>query len=767
MTEQRNEHLSLLCDIGELSNLVSDSKDIDSFLQQVVQLVAANLNADVGSIYLYDESTDELVLGATIGLNPEAVGVIRMGTGEGLVGHTMAQMAPICEGSAADHPHFKFFESAREEPFNSFLSVPISFGNEKIGVLVVQHELKDYFDQNDVMALRAIASQLAGTVANARLMMASRQASKTIEKVRAARQEDISFVKAEATVPGIALAPAVILHPFDPLRGDLPDDAYHCTLNDYQEAVRKTTAQLKRLQEQLVQHLPESTALIFEAHYMILKDPRFHDQIRTFIQQGIAAPTAIRKVAHYFIDLFKKNPNPYIREKYHDIEDLAIRLLFNLKKGQATDQGPIEGRIVIAADVYPSDLLKLASESVAGLIFVGGAVTSHVAIVARSLKIPMIITNRTALLSVPEGTSILMDAEIGTIYVNPSDEIRAKYQERDRAHARTGNDADGVTPETFTSDGLRIELFANINLLSELSLARTLKAEGIGLYRSEFPFIVRSDFPTEEEQRLVYARLFEEMGTRPVFIRTLDIGGDKILPYLNIPKEVNPVLGLRSIRFSLQYRHIFDQQIRAILRAGSRAHKLGIIFPMISSIDEFDQACQAVREAQVALENDGLAYHRQPELGVMIETPALVPIMDELARKVDFFSIGTNDFIQYMLAVDRTNENVAAYYQPYHPSVLRSLAHIVSCARKHKKPISICGEVAHQVDFIPFLIGIGLQRLSVDPQFIPEIQKVISHIDASQAKVYAGHLLSVPTLSAMKKQIRPASEFLSQLSFSN
>lgn len=765
MTEPKNEHLSLLCDIGELSSLVSDSKNIDSFLQQVVQLIAAHLNADVGSIYLYDESTDELVLTATIGLNPEAVGVIRMGIEEGLVGHTLARMAPICEGCAAENPRFKLFESAGEEPYHSFLSVPISFGNEKIGVLVVQHKRPDYFNQNDVMALRAIGSQLAGTVANARLMMASYRPAKTPDQ--SARLKDMSFIKAEATVAGFAMAPAAILHPFDPLQADIPDDAFKCSLNDFQYAVEKTTGQLKRLQEQLVRHLPESTALIFEAHHMILKDPRFDQQIRTLIEKGVPAPAAIRKVARFFIELFKRNPNPYIREKYNDIEDLAMRLLFNLRKGPSSDQGPIEGRIVIASDVYPSDLLKLASASVAGLIFVGGAVTSHVVIVARSLKIPMIITGRTELLSVPEGTPVLMDAEIGTIFVNPSDEICMKFQEREHAIAKTGSEAGGIKTETYTSDGLRIELFANINLLSELSLARTLKAEGIGLYRSEFPFVVRSDFPTEEEQRVVYSRLFKEMEAKPVYIRTLDIGGDKILPYLNIPKEDNPVLGLRSIRFSLQYRHIFDQQLRGILRAGAHAEKLGIIFPMISSIDEFDLACHAVREAQSALEHEGLEYHRQPELGAMIETPALVPIIDELARKVDFFSIGTNDFIQYLLAVDRTNENVAAYYQPYHPAVLRSLAKIVGSARQHEKPISVCGEVAHQIDFIPFLIGIGVQRLSVDPQFIPTIQKAIAKIDASKAKDYAGHLLSEPTLSALKRKLRPASEFLPQCTVLN
>ena len=423
-------------------------------------------------------------------------------------------------------------------------------------------------------------------------------------------------------------------------------------------------------------------------------------------------------------------------------------------KTQPMGQSPLEGRIVVAADLFPSDLLKLASESAAGIIFVGGAMTSHVTIIARSLNIPMILSNNTALLTIPEGTPILMDADIGTIYVNPARQIRNQFQDRNQARSQTKQKGSRMLDKTHTRDGYRIELYANINLLSELALARELKAEGIGLYRSEFPFIVRSDFPSEEEQRVVYDRLFKNMAGKPVYIRTLDVGGDKILPYLNIPRENNPELGLRSIRFSLQYRDIFDRQIRAILRAGAAVKTLGIMFPMISSIDEFDTARQAVHEALLALENEGLEHHRSPEIGAMIETPALVSIMDDLALQADFFSIGTNDFIQYLLAVDRTNENVAAYYQPDHPAVLRSLAQVVKSAKKSAKTISVCGEVAHQTHYLPFLLGIGVQRLSVDPQFLPEIQQAIAKINMSEAQAHARQLLTVSTLAAVQKHFR-------------
>ncbi len=727
---------------------MSESKDIQGLLQQAVKLVAAHLKADVGSIYLYDESSDQLTLAATVGLNPSAVGSVRMTLDEGLVGYTLSRMEPVCEGCAEIHPRYKYFEASEEERYKSFLSVPISMAADKIGVLVVQHEDRDYFNPTDVKVLRAIAAQLAGTVANARLVIALRQPKSTAAEP--APLEKLRFVKGEATVNGYAQAPAAILRPVDPLKEKLPDEAYHNSNAEFRKAMQRTIGQLKRLQDQLARRLPESAALIFEAHHMILKDPKFADQISQRINEGTPAPAAVRQVARHFMALFSNNPNPYIREKSQDIEDLARRLLFNLEKDHHSGESPMEGRIVIASHLYPSDILKLASETVAGIIFIGGGVTSHVAIVARSLKVPMIITHAMELLQVPEGTPMVMDADVGTIYVDPSDEIRRQFRARDHAHAKTAHQRHAMQAETVTRDGKQIELFANINLLSELALATDLKAKGVGLYRSEFPFIVRQAFPTEEEQRVVYSRLFDAMPGKPVIIRTLDVGGDKVLPYLPFPKEENPELGLRSIRFSLQYRDIFDQQLRAILRAGARSSQPGIMFPMISSLDEFRAARQAVVEAQTSLKKEGLDYHPHPMVGAMVEAPSLVPLMAELAREADFFSIGTNDFIQYLLAVDRTNENVAAYYQPYHPAVLRSLAQIVSTVRKCAKPISVCGEVAHQVDFIPFLLGIGVECLSVDPQFLPRIQKEIGKITMAQAEAHARQLLSAATVSEMK-----------------
>jgi phosphotransferase system enzyme I (PtsP) len=396
----------------------------------------------------------------------------------------------------------------------------------------------------------------------------------------------------------------------------------------------------------------------------------------------------------------------------------------------------------------------LASEDVKGIVLVSGGVTSHVAIIARSLKLPMVIAERSDLLKLPDGTPMLMDADIGSIYAGPSETIIQRFEIRNQTQKAEAKATRPILTHTRTRDGESVKLLANINLLSEIKLAKDLNVQGIGLYRTEFPFLVRSNLPSEEEQYLVYKRLCDEMGDLEVTIRTLDIGGEKLLPYLEGTKEANPELGLRSIRFSLHYREIFLQQLRAILRAGDGTGKLKIVFPMISAIDEFRQARHAVEEAMVDLARKKLPFHPSPALGAMIELPAVLDIIHELAKEADFFSIGTNDLIQYLLAVDRTNEKVAAYYQPYHPSVLRSLHRIIQAALKAEIEVTVCGEMGHEPEFIPFFIGAGLRTFSVDPHFLRSVQEKIVNLSVSQASAYARALLAEPTLEGIQALLR-------------
>jgi phosphotransferase system enzyme I (PtsP) len=294
-------------------------------------------------------------------------------------------------------------------------------------------------------------------------------------------------------------------------------------------------------------------------------------------------------------------------------------------------------------------------------------------------------------------------------------------------------------------------LLANINLLRDLILARELKAEGVGLYRTEFPFLVRSEVPSEEEQYNVYRRLFDDMSGQPVTVRTLDLGGDKVLAYSETSRELNPDLGLRAIRFSLRHRELFQQQLCAILRAAADFNDLRIMFPMIGSLDEFRTARTAVEDCLAHLKRNNFPHHKKPLVGAMIEVPSVLEIIAEIADEADFLSIGTNDFVQYMLAVDRSNDKVADYYEPWHPAVLRGLAKIAAAAETSSKELTVCGELAHETEYIPFLLGIGVRIFSVYPRFLPVVQQAAAGIKINEARQYAAALLAETTIRGVRK----------------
>lgn len=753
MKPTNRDHLSLLCDIGELADLLTGTENIRTFLQRAVEMVARHLDADVCSIYLYEEKTRQLVLAATVGLNPNAVGAVRMNLGEGLVGTTLENRQPLLVDKASADSHYKYFKEADEDRFESFLAVPIQRGEEKIGVLVVQHAEERYFQQGDANALRASASQLGGSIENARLMMELHSGNGR-ENGHATDLDDLKVVRGVTASGGYAYAPVAV---FRKTHGDMllardqkePEALY--TLGDFHEAVKLTALQLKEMENAFVERLPESASLIFTAHFMILKDPSFISKMTDLIEKGMNPPDAVRQIANTYIRIFTSSPHAYMKEKANDVEDLGSRILSNLVCRNCGEPSLGQKRIVISKELFPSDILKLAADEVAAIVLVGGGVTSHISILARSLGIPLIITEEERLLSLPSGIMAMVDGNVGNIFISPPGDLVLSHEER----LKTLKTADAVRNEmhgeTRTKDGTRIWLLANINLLSEVPLALDLKAEGIGLYRTEFPFLVRANFPTEEEQYVVYRRLLDQMGGKTVTIRTLDAGGDKILAYSDVSGEDNPALGLRSIRFSFKIKEVFDHQIRAILRAGAGHEKLRIMFPMISSLDEFDQAKNVVVDCIRKLEEEGFAHHSRPEVGMMVELPAVMETLPEFALAADFFSIGTNDFVQYMLAVDRGNKRVADYFCPHHPSVLRALAKIVRAGIQAGIDVSVCGEMAHEPEYIPFLLGIGIRSLSVNAKDLPLVQKRILSLSLEDMEAHARSLLAETTLAGTRR----------------
>ena len=742
----RKDNVDLICNIGELAGLFERSTSLDGFLQTAVSVVAYHMRAAVCSVYLYNEESKELVLTANQGLSPDSIGRVRMGLGEGLVGQTLKELRPIREGNVFRNPNFKFFQGIYEERYQAFLGVPILRGLSRVGVLVVQDPVQDYFDENDTKALQAIAAQLATVIENAKLLMTLHQiqsGAASVEQVVA--EQELRFIRGVAASSGFAVGKAAVFGAFN---GDFnvhatPSGAY--SIDDFNRALGKTEQQLEDLQRQMEERIADVASMIFSAHLLIVKDPKFSGAMSDLIHSGVPPEGAIAQVVTEYSNLFAGSTNPRLREKEQDVKDLGRRMLQNLRAG-AEDASDYAGHVIIAGELMPSDILKLAAQRAEGLLLVSGGVTSHVAILARSLQLPMVIAENRRLFSLAADRRILLDGEQGTITIDPAPEVVRSYQELAVAHREAEEHAAQMADITWTRDGERVRIFANINMLSELKVAHKLKAEGVGLYRSEFPFIVRNDFPSEEEQYRVYLRILSEMEGKEVQFRTLDIGGDKMLSYFPSVSESNPFLGLRAIRFSLRYKEIFTQQLRALLRAGTGVN-LRIMFPLISSVDDFVEARDVVRECIEQLKKEGIQHNDKPELGAMLELPSAVEIADELAAEADFLSIGGNDLVQYILAVDRTNEHISDLYLSHHPAVLRALKRIAAAVLARKKPLCLCGEMAADPKMIPFLLGIGITTLSIEVRLIPRVHQFVSEVDMAEARKTADALLRMGRIS--------------------
>lgn len=726
-----------MCDVGELTGLFHDAPDMDGFLQKITSMVTEHMDCDVCSIYLYYADQNELVLRATKGLHPSSIGTVRMNLGEGLTGLSLKERRAINEGNARSNPNFRYFPGIGEEAFESFLAVPILRGTVEVGVMVIQSQKKNYFTPDDVQVFRAITAQLATAIETARLLL-------TLNETKQAKQPqpsaaDLKLVKGRSGSEGVALAAAVVINEESTDVARFLQSGGTYTVDDYHRSLEETEQQLEGLQKHIETQLPDVPALIFTAQLLMLKDRGFTDAVLAHIQDGHNPPAAVVMVVQDYVRKFAAIQDSYLRDKIYDVKDVGRRLLENMT-GLKDDSHNVRGHIAIARELLPSDALKLYFQEVKGIILLSGGPTSHIAILARSLNVPLVIAEEPALLSLTDGTKVLLDGVSGNVYINPADDVVKDITGREGLTQDIGRLKALIREKPATRDGIPVKLMANINLLGDLKAANEFKADGIGLYRSEFPFLVGNSLPSEEEQFVIYRRLVEGMPGKEVTFRTLDVGGDKILSYFEYTKEENPFLGLRSIRFSLKHKDVFCQQLRAILRAG-HGHNVRILFPMISSVDEFLEAKGIVQECSHALFLDRVPHHERPALGAMIELPSVIEVIEELAEEADFFSIGSNDLTQYMLAVDRTNEKVADLYQSHHPAVLRALKKIITAANKFSKDVCICGDMAHDQKFLPVLLGLGLRQFSLDARYLPKIHERLAHVSLMEAQVMAEELL--------------------------
>lgn len=564
-----------------------------------------------------------------------------------------------------------------------------------------------------------------------------------------------NMFKATAASPGIAIGKALVYTEEELNISKTTVEDIDQEIKRFENAIETTKTQLKDVYEEALEKLGADKAAIFEAHLMVLEDPELTNQVENKIkEEKINAEFALKEVIDGFIAIFESMDDEYMRERAADIRDVGTRMLKNLMGIEIVNLASLSEEVVLVAhDLTPSDTATMNKDKVLGFVTDIGGRTSHTAIMARSLEVPAIVGLKDITSKVKKGDIIVFDGNEGIGYINPSEEILKEFQDKKVKYETYKKELEILKDKpSITIDGRQVEIAGNIGTPKDVEGVLANGGEGVGLYRTEFLYMNRNDMPTEEEQFEAYKKVLEAMGDKPVIIRTLDIGGDKELPYLDLPEEMNPFLGYRAIRICLDRTDIFKTQLRALLRASIYGN-LKIMYPMISSIEEVRAANKILDEVKTELDRENVEYSKSFEVGIMIEIPAAAVIGDLLAKEVDFFSIGTNDLIQYTTAVDRMNEKINYLYEPFHPAILRMIKMIIDHAHNAGKWVGMCGEMAGDPKLAPILLGLGLDEFSMSASSILTTRKVITELSYKEMQEMANKAINFPTANEVKEFI--------------
>jgi phosphotransferase system enzyme I (PtsP) len=683
----------------------------------------------VCSVYLFDADMGAHVLMASEGLKAESVGRVSLQTGEGLVGLVAKHAEPINLSDASKHPSFFYLQDTGEEEFNSFLGVPIIHHRAVLGVLVVQQRERRRFDEGEEAFLITLSAQLSAVIALA-------EATGAIEGLSPSGQKTADTVfPGVSGSSGVAMGKAVVVFPHADLN-QIPQRPAKDIEHDVSffktclEAVRKD---INELYDKLAGQIPEEERQLFNVYARMLDDNALGNEVVARIREGIWAQGALAYVANEHVRSFEAMSDAYLRERAVDIKDLCSRVLFYLQAREPVEIEYQDDTILVSEELTPSMLAEAPKEKLKGLISVKGSGNSHVAILARTMGIPTVMGAVNLPYSQLEGRSLVVDGYRGEVITSPSAELRARYQEVLKEQDRLVAGLEVIKDEPCeTTDGHRVKLWVNTGLMSDVMQSLDLGAEGIGLFRTEVPFLLSERFPSEQEQYQIYREQLQAFAPKLVTMRTLDVGGDKALSYFPI-EEANPFLGWRGIRVTLDHPEIFMAQIRAMLRASEGLNNLQIMLPMISNVSEVEKAQELIKKAHRELTQEGVKVD-YPAVGVMIELPAAVYQTAELARRVDFVSVGSNDLTQYLLAVDRNNPRVANLYSAFHPAVISALKQVVSLAKQEGKPVSICGEMAGDPGAALLLIAMGFDVLSMNASTLLKVKSVVRSVSMEVAK---------------------------------
>lgn len=718
----------MLNSLRRIVNEVNAAHDLHEALSLIVKRVKSTLQTDVCSVYLNDPETGEHVLMATDGLRPGAIGRVRLPPGQGLTGLVASRVEPVNIDDARSHPNFKLIHVTGETPFHGFMGVPIIRRGKPLGVLNVQQREARKFSADEESFLATLAAQLAGSITLAELRQ-------SIDRLDTGLSSTTVFLEGIASAPGLGIGEAVVVFPETDL-ASVPDKAITDTDSEeaqFLHALESEKEELQRISKQLEDVLAPGDRALFDAYALLLSSDSLVQGTLARIHQGNWAPGALRATITEYANIFEEMDDAYLAGRSADIRDLGCRLLKRLQQEQPQIRNYPEQTILTGEEISVSDFLAVPPERLAGLVSVRGTSASHVALLARGMSIPAVFGIRDTPLERINGRQIVVDGYLARVCIQPTSALLDEYQKLADQENQLSKELEALQNQLpITPDGKRFGLLANSGLFADIAAARDRGAEGVGLYRSELHFYLRERFPSEDEQTETYRRVLRTMAPRPVILRTLDVGGDKPLPYFPIAED-NPFLGWRGIRISLDQPDLFKTQVRAMLRVSAEYPNMGIMFPMISCLSELREAMDVLYSAVDELNEDGIAVNL-PKVGVMIEVPSAAYLTSSLAQMVDFVSIGSNDLTQYILAVDRNNERVAKLYDSLHPSVLFALRHIVKQAHEAMRPVSVCGEMAGDPAGAVLLMGMGVDSLSMSMGNLARIKWVIRSVPYTLAR---------------------------------
>lgn len=732
---------------------VNAAPDLNEALNIIVRQVKKAIEVDVASVYLTDPQLQQHVLMATDGFNQASVGRVRLNFGEGLISVVTERAEPLNLQDGSAHPRYRRIVETGEESYHGFLGVPIIQHKKTLGVLVVRQRALRKFGENEVTFLVTLAAQLAGAIMHAE---ATGGFARLIKEVGGTAFS----LKGLPGAPGVAIGHALVVYP--PANLDaIPDRVVEDPVAEeacFRTAIIETQKEVRRLSRQMADSLPPEELVLFDAFALMLGSDDLIDGVVRRIHAGNWAPGALRETINENVRVFEDMEDPYLRERATDIRDLGRRILMRLQAEAPVQKRGPDGRIILVGEeIGAAHLAEVPTAQLAGVISARGSSSSHVAILARALGIPAVMGVAELPMGRLESQQLVLDGYRGQIYVRPTAAALVEFQRLEREEELLREGLQGLaTLPAETPDGVRIPLYVNTGLLADISPSVRSGAEGVGLYRTEVPFLVRDRFPGEDEQANIYRQVLEGFSPRPVILRTLDIGGDKELPYFPV-REDNPFLGWRGIRITLDHPEIFLTQLRAILRASSGLNNLQLMLPMIADVSEVDEALALIRRAHQELLEEGEQVS-MPPVGVMIEVPSAVYQMDALAQRVAFFSIGTNDLTQYLLAVDRNNTRVAELYQTLHPAVVRALAQIVEGAHRHGKPVGVCGELAGDPAAAIVLLGLGVDSLSMSVGSLLRVKSVLRTCTLARAQELTQQILTMEKETAIRALLNNALE---------